>query len=185
MTTIEQKIEAWKAANPAVYQWIVENLEENVFAESLANGLMKWGSLTEKQCLAVQRIVNGSGKEVEVDASKIEAAISRARTAGLQSPRLRFGDLRFQASRKDPASIYTKTKDGTYLGRVSGGLFRPSSLCSQDNVDEVREVLADPAAAAVKHGRQYGQCACCGKELSDPESVAKGIGPVCAEKFGF
>jgi hypothetical protein len=35
------------------------------------------------------------------------------------------------------------------------------------------------AAAPANH------CACCGKELSDPESVARGIGPICADNYGF
>lgn len=182
--TIEQKIEAWKAAQPAVYQWIVANLEDNSFAESLAAGLMKYGSLTDRQVIAVQRIVERPAS-VGVDATKIEAAMAKAHAAGLKSPTLRSGDIKVRQSRKDDATIYVTTVDGLYLGKVAGGLFNPSMRCPVARVDEVRTMFADPAAAAVKHGRLYGQCACCGKELSDPESVARGIGPVCAEKFGF
>ena len=28
----------------------------------------------------------------------------------------------------------------------------------------------------------HGRCACCGKKLNDPESVQRGIGPVCWER---
>jgi hypothetical protein len=30
-----------------------------------------------------------------------------------------------------------------------------------------------------------GFCARCGRELTDPESIASGLGPVCREKGGF
>lgn len=30
-----------------------------------------------------------------------------------------------------------------------------------------------------------GRCSCCGRELTDPTRVAMGIGPICAEKWGF
>lgn len=29
----------------------------------------------------------------------------------------------------------------------------------------------------------HGKCACCGKKLNDPESVSRGIGPVCWERI--
>lgn len=35
---------------------------------------------------------------------------------------------------------------------------------------------------AKEFGQQFGVCCCCGKLLTDPESVAAGIGPVCAGK---
>lgn len=38
---------------------------------------------------------------------------------------------------------------------------------------------------AAELGHHHGICVCCGAELSDPESVERGIGPVCARKhFG-
>jgi uncharacterized protein DUF6011 len=41
----------------------------------------------------------------------------------------------------------------------------------------------DPEAAAVLHGRASGRCSICNRDLTDPESIARGIGPICAEKF--
>jgi hypothetical protein len=37
----------------------------------------------------------------------------------------------------------------------------------------------------VRYGRATGNCSCCGRELTDPASIAAGIGPVCAEKYGW
>lgn len=44
---------------------------------------------------------------------------------------------------------------------------------------------ADPATVIAEHGKATGSCGCCGRELTDPESIARGIGPVCIEQAGF
>lgn len=55
------------------------------------------------------------------------------------------------------------------------------------DMDDLKAALADiekdPEAAAVFHGRASGRCAVCSRDLTDPESIARGIGPICAEKF--
>jgi hypothetical protein len=39
-------------------------------------------------------------------------------------------------------------------------------------------------AASVAYGQKFGKCGVCGKTLTDPVSIAKKIGPVCAKKYG-
>ena len=41
----------------------------------------------------------------------------------------------------------------------------------------------DPEAAAVLHGKASGNCSVCGRDLTDPESIERGIGPICAGKY--
>lgn len=36
---------------------------------------------------------------------------------------------------------------------------------------------------AKKYGKLYGMCVICGRTLTDEESIAAGIGPICAGKF--
>jgi hypothetical protein len=43
----------------------------------------------------------------------------------------------------------------------------------------------DPEAAAARHGRASGRCSVCSRDLTDPESIERGIGPICAGKFSF
>lgn len=38
-------------------------------------------------------------------------------------------------------------------------------------------------AAAKEYGKLYGMCCICGRTLTNEESIAQGIGPICAEKF--
>lgn len=55
-----------------------------------------------------------------------------------------------------------------------------------------RGVARDLAAAgltplslseAARLGHQFGVCVCCGRTLTDPQSVERGIGPVCAKRL--
>lgn len=43
-------------------------------------------------------------------------------------------------------------------------------------------IAADPEAASRLYGREIGHCGRCGRSLTDTESRAQGIGPVCASK---
>jgi hypothetical protein len=47
-------------------------------------------------------------------------------------------------------------------------------------IDAAARMTAEQAAA---YGRATGRCACCGRELTDPASVARGVGPVCESRL--
>lgn len=47
------------------------------------------------------------------------------------------------------------------------------------------EIGADVREASIRYGREIGSCGVCGRTLTDPESRAAGIGPVCAGKQGW
>ena len=50
---------------------------------------------------------------------------------------------------------------------------------------EIVAVAADPLNAAIAYGKKYGKCSVCARTLTDEDSINRGIGPVCAERFGF
>ena len=45
------------------------------------------------------------------------------------------------------------------------------------------QISADPLEAMREYGRITGTCGKCGRKLEDPDSIAAGIGPVCAAKM--
>jgi hypothetical protein len=47
----------------------------------------------------------------------------------------------------------------------------------------LRDIDMNPKAAAVRFGKHFTVCAACGSPLSDPDSIAAGVGPVCATRF--
>lgn len=46
-------------------------------------------------------------------------------------------------------------------------------------------IAHDPEKAASDYGHQIGKCGICQRTLTDPESINRGIGPVCAGKAGW
>lgn len=51
--------------------------------------------------------------------------------------------------------------------------------------DIIEAIAADSRQAAEDYGHQLGECSICGRTLTDPDSIARGIGPVCAGKVGW
>lgn len=45
------------------------------------------------------------------------------------------------------------------------------------------KIEQDPKAAAIRYGKELGICGVCHRTLTNEESRARGIGPVCASKF--
>lgn len=80
-----------------------------------------------------------------------------------------------------------KPTKGPWAGRTfvkvqaSGELYPVRS--SQSRAGILRKIAADVRAAAVRYGWELGICSQCGRTLTDPESIAAGIGPICASKL--
>lgn len=189
------RVVAWAESNPAEYEWIVNNSDTNTFAGSLHQSLHKWGQLTERQLVAVQGAIAraaiaktkaDNAPTVSLDA--VEVAFRKAQDAGIARPKLRLGEFTFSPAPltgKNPNAIYVKGADGTYLGKVAGGrLFTVASVSPAVEQDIVA-VASDPLNAAIAYGKRYGKCSVCARTLTDEDSINRGIGPVCAERFGW
>jgi hypothetical protein len=70
-----------------------------------------------------------------------------------------------------------------YLGKVTRQAL--DSRLSDDVKEVILSASKDPLTAAIRYGKVSGECSCCGRELTDPQSIERGIGPVCATKFGW
>ena len=152
---------------------------------------------------------------VTVDASKIEQAFATARqratrpgmvgvwmrpiqlqsgakAAELVEPELRSQWLRengrritFQAgTAKWDGFIFVQEGDQK-LGHITGGQFKPKFECTDAQKAAVLDVCSNPAQAALAHGKAWSLCSVCGRTLTNDDSIARGIGPICAENFGF
>jgi hypothetical protein len=90
------------------------------------------------------------------------------------------------ANSVNAGGIYVKeAAEGTYLGKIMAGRFQRSRDCNDTISAMIVAAAADPANAAKAYGKKFGKCSICARDLSDAESVERGIGPVCASKFGF
>lgn len=138
---------------------------------------------------------NGSGRVLRaappaaIDVAAIAAAFASAVGNGIKRPLLRLDSFVFSRapdSGKNAGAIYVKQRDGgEYLGKVTGGQFHAVRSCDDGTRERVIAVASDPHNAAKAYGAKWGICSCCGRELSNPESVRLGIGPICRDKFGW
>jgi hypothetical protein len=189
------RVLAWAQANQSAYDWIIANCDSNEFAGSLHASLHKWGSLTERQLTAVHGAIaraqiakTKAENAPSVSLEPVEVAFRKAQDAGIARPKLRLGEFTFSpapANGKNPNAIYVKGADGTYLGKVAGGrLFTVASVSPAVEQDIVA-VASDPLNSAIAYGKRYGKCSVCARTLTDEDSINRGIGPVCAERFGW
>ncbi len=173
--------------HPAVSKWIAEN-PSNTFAKSMGEAVEKYGSLTPNQLAAAERIATAPAQETKsIDVARIEQAFATARSNKIKSPKLRLAEFVFSRAPdngKNAGSIYVKKGD-EYLGKIAASQFFPIRTCPDEVRDEVIAVAAKPDEAAKAYGLRTGVCSCCGRTLTKGISIDRGIGPICAEKFGW
>lgn len=173
--------------------------QRSTFAQDLAR---KFNSLSPAQYAWAHKLaVDHNSKQQNVvkfddtQVSQFEAlfnAFEAAKRKGAKRLTLRFQGVNIKPNR-DLSALWvtsqTETEEGNYglqpkyLGKVTR-----SGLDSRLS-DDIKEVLMsaanDPLTAAIRYGKVSGECSCCGRELTDPQSIERGIGPICATKFGW
>jgi hypothetical protein len=202
----ENNWESFTASHPEVAAWMDANTSFE-FAVSLKQAVIKYGQLTERQlvsaetCVAKQKVRDAARVEATqaraaaapvVDISKVETAIATALERGVKRPSMRVGELKFSvapATGKNAGAIYVKTavkgEEGQYLGKIMGGKLFAVRECSEEQKANIISVASDPKGAAIRHGKEFGQCSICSRTLVDPKSIELGIGPICADKMGW
>lgn len=195
-----QKIEAFKAEYADVWAW----MDGSTFgpAVEMRASLEKYGSLfdsriefarrmiakrDEARTAAVAEKAQREAGAQEINAGALEAAFANAAKTNKRIA-LWIGTVRIAPAKpgsKWAGSLYVVDRGtDSYLGRVTAGKYVPSRDGAAREA-EMLAILADPKGAAVKHGKLTGACAVCNRELTDANSVAAGIGPVCSEKMGW
>lgn len=190
---------------PGEAAWITANPNFS-FAVAMGEAARKWGGLTETQMETVRKcITREEARKAEraarvanaptVDTSAIEAAFAKARAAaaadreGIKWLGLRLDGFKFSdapATGTWAASIFIKdTVNGQKLGRIIRGKLFCNPGVPEGTEARIAAAIANPAEAAKAHGQRTGECSVCGRELTNKDSRALGIGPICAERFGF
>jgi len=128
----------------------------------------------------------------EAQFSRLFEVFKAAKSRGLKRLTMRFSGIRIKPNR-DISSLWvlsdTETEVGNYgpqpkyLGKVTPN--RLDSRLADDVKAVLLEAAGDPLTAAIRYGKETGACSCCGRDLTNPDSIAAGIGPVCREKYGL
>ncbi len=193
----DQKAAQFLADNPAIATWFEKNRAGFDFARDLYSNLYKYGTLTEKQIAAVQKMVDRDAewKVAKIEASKVQdldmsglVEIFANASEHLKRPRLIIGDLLFTKAPdtgKNAGFLYAKM-NGEYAGKISPrGEFVKAWGCNDEVVEKIRAISCDPLAAAQAHGHDTGNCSACGRMLTNELSIELGIGPICRGRWGI
>lgn len=198
---LARSIESFKVAQPEMYQALAAAKTE--FELSLAAQLFARGTLTEKQvdawvrgkaklaAIIAEREAAKQAAAVTVDLSAIAEMFDRAIANGYKKPVYRALGLRIKPGKA--GQLYVMTEDRmdhgfygaqpAYEGKIADGQFFRVRETAEATPAKLLAIAADPKGEAVRYGQKTGNCACCGRPLSDAASVALGIGPICASKW--
>jgi hypothetical protein len=201
---IAEQAAAWGMANAADHAWMLAKSDRFDFARSMVEALTKYGHLTEKQHATVTRLrladaERDAARKAEreareanapvVDVSLIEKAFATAQSKGIKRPKMILNGLKFSlapAHGRNAGALYVVRKDDDqYLGKIMGGRFTRVRECTVEQEAEIVKIASNPHAEAVAYGQRTGNCCICNRELTNHASIDAGIGPICAEKYGW
>ena len=183
----------FEEANPGLIDALREVVSWNSFAASLVKQFDDRGSLSEKQTgAAVAMLMKIKANKAEraeaptVDLSNVVAMFNKAHEA-IKTPKFRFENLvisRAPDTGANAGALYVKV-DGEYAGKVKEGKWFGLRSAPQDTLSKLQQIAESPLDSAVAYGRKTGNCAMCGRDLTKHESIERGVGPICAERFGL
>lgn len=191
--------------HPSLAAWLLKKAPSFDFAASLKAGIEKYGALTERQQATLVGMVERDAAKavaaaapkvgVMIDTTKLVEAFATRVASGAKTGKLRFAGVLVSLDRRDTSVLIVKSTtrqvEGTfgmgpeYLGKIVCGTFLAARACTPEDTAALILAAADPSAAAKAYGFATSSCSCCGKTLSDPVSIAAGIGPICAEGYGW
>lgn len=138
---------------------------------------------------------------VKIDGSKLIAAFDKA-AEKLQNPRIVYncGDPNYGVDkivlRRGTGKYHgcisisngEKYPIGILLGTISRvGAFTFATFClSRPYLQQfLKQLIENYVDMLAINGKKSGHCCFCGLTLTNPESVARGYGPICAENYGL
>lgn len=178
-------------AHPEVAAWIKAHEDRFDFALSMHQAVCKYGHLTDGQMAAVARCMDRDAARAAAQAAKAAAAPAAVHLNKLHAVMQRHAKFYAGAltlSRRNADQLVWIKHEGSerVVGKIDNGVLTLWTRPGVD-MDYVRDMLnefeQDPLAAAKKFGKLSGRCCSCGRDLTNDESIAAGIGPICAERF--
>jgi hypothetical protein len=206
---------AFAEVQPTRAAWVVAKAGSPNFdfPEKMFAAVVRFGDLTENQGNAIDRLIARDAERASQRPAsapqaasaafpRIVAAFAAVAAGGGRKP-VTIGDVTLSmagANSTNPGCVYVKV-GGTYAGKITPqGIFRAGRDAPADLVGKLVVIEADVQGAVRAHAERIaaqiaaalaaGQpidvpCGCCGILLTDPVSRARGIGPICAGRWGF
>ena len=180
-------------------------VEHSEFFKSLLDQLSKGRTLSEKQVGAITRsmareeeykVAKEKAKEPkasDIDLSEIITKLNGAINKGkLSKPKLTlmssceipFTFTLAPEHGNNSGYVYVK-KSREYFGKISpeGEFFGYKT--PENELEALVNTITHSSEAVVRYGRVTGKCGVCSRQLTRKDSITRGIGPICADKYGF
>lgn len=160
-------------------------------------------ALFNKLCTQIQGKPYTAGFGATVDRKAASAAIDAALKLTHESKRAQTQPIQPIESPEVPAGRYAIENDEGKLGffqidRPTEGRWSGYTFVKYQASDEtypvknreqreriLSKIAQDVKSAMLRYGREIGKCGHCGRTLTDEDSRAAGIGPVCAGKVAW
>lgn len=147
--------------------------------------------LTERERDRIKSIISDirHGEEVsKSEASDLIATLIAARDAKPKPERKNAAPGYYVHGEDFLVVVENRAKTNTYAKRLvvtkENGRSKARWTYAKGLGFAVADLTPMTLAQAASFGHLHGVCLVCCKQLTDPESVKRGIGPVCATKFG-
>lgn len=110
---------------------------------------------------------------------------------------LRYPAMHLRTKNGDKVRIYLATKgyiaikfNGEYVGKLPAAdkniiLYDSPLFNHNELMSELEAFMEQPISESSLHGKEYGRCCFCNRELDNEGSIFHGYGPICAEKWGL
>lgn len=187
------KAAAFLQSRPDITKWLGHGCATGFeFAVSLQSSLLRYGSWTPGQLSAVEKCIAKFNAAKDRKQTQQKAEQSDIDLTDVPSGLYMVPDgetnlrVRVRHATRGSWTGWTFVDDGAEYGsRRNYGRQDPAPGATYTGKiqSQLRAIAADPKEAMARYGRETGQCGVCSRPLEDPESVARGIGPVCAKKF--
>ena len=197
--TSSRKLESGKdrilADHTLLVIWLKDNANWNDFARSLIEQFNTRGMLSDKQLTAAERMMAKCLAKDEEKKRDREWQVKDSVGLDLTDlPAGRYaipdGDTRLKVLVNKPTGRSVRwgghifvSDAAEYGARTNYGRQKPGGKYVGKIEQELTVIMEDPRAASIAYGKLVGHCGVCGRKLEDEQSVAAGIGPVCASKF--
>lgn len=188
------RITQFTAAHKDVLAFLGARADRWDFARSLLLTFANTGTLSPGQLAAAYRCMESDQARQQARQATIAATEPQGSGLDLSAlPAGRYavpnGDTRLKVliARPAPPSQYAGyifvSDAAEYGSRTKFGRQAPGKTYTGKIQAELTEIVKDPKAAAAAYGKLTGTCGVCGRHLEDAESIARGIGPICASRF--
>ena len=123
--------------------------------------------------------------------AEIFALFTRAAT------HMRYPAMHLRTKNGDKVRIFRATKsiivitlNGGYIGELPAAdkniiLYDSPFFNHNELISELETFMEQPISEGALHGKEYGRCCFCNRELDNEGSIFHGYDPICAENWGL